>query len=164
MWEGRKSWVHDQLPEGVSPKSSDAHDPGMPTLLQILLEWPWIKVAWSCFLVSWLHTSQSLPVSAVIFLVVGEIWCCSSLVLLGLTHGVSILLLLLLLLKPTTSIFTVNWKNKEKRKSLSRVRLFATPWTVAYQALPSMGFSRQEYWSGLPFPSPEDLPKKIHAT
>ena len=43
-------------------------------------------------------------------------------------------------------------------KSLSRVRLFATPWTVAYQAPPSMGFSRQEYWSGLPFPSPEDLP------
>ena len=39
-------------------------------------------------------------------------------------------------------------------KSLSRVQLFATPWTVAYQALPSMGFSRQEYWSGLPFPSP----------
>ena len=38
--------------------------------------------------------------------------------------------------------------------SLSRVRLFATPWTVAYQAPPSMGFSRQEYWSGLPFPSP----------
>ena len=37
-------------------------------------------------------------------------------------------------------------------KSLSRVRLFATPWTVARQALPSMGFSRQEYWSGLPFP------------
>ena len=43
-------------------------------------------------------------------------------------------------------------------KSLSRVRLFATSWTVAYQAPPSMGFSRQEYWSGLPFPSPEDLP------
>ena len=39
-------------------------------------------------------------------------------------------------------------------KSLSRVRLFVTPWTVAYQAPPSMGFSRQEYWSGLPFPSP----------
>ena len=38
------------------------------------------------------------------------------------------------------------------------VRLFATPWTVAYQALPSMGFSRQECWSGLPFPSPGDLP------
>ena len=37
-------------------------------------------------------------------------------------------------------------------------RLFATPWTVAYQAPPSMGFSRQEYWSGLPFPSPGDLP------
>ena len=40
----------------------------------------------------------------------------------------------------------------------SRVRLFVTPWTVAYQALPSMGVSRQEYWSGLPFRSPGDLP------
>ena len=45
-----------------------------------------------------------------------------------------------------------------KVKLLSRVRLFATPWTVAYQAPLSMGFSRQEYWSGLPFPSPGDLP------
>ena len=43
-------------------------------------------------------------------------------------------------------------------KSLSRVRLFVIPWTVACQASPSMGFSRQEYWSGLPFPSPGDLP------
>ena len=43
-------------------------------------------------------------------------------------------------------------------KSLSRVRLFVTPWTVAYQAPLSMGFSRQEYWSGVPFPSPVDLP------
>ena len=41
---------------------------------------------------------------------------------------------------------------------LSHVRLFATSWTVAYQASPSMGFSRQEYWSGLPFPLPGDLP------
>ena len=47
---------------------------------------------------------------------------------------------------------------KVKVKSLSRVRLFATPWTVIYQAPWSMGFSRQEYWSGLPFPSPGDLP------
>ena len=45
-----------------------------------------------------------------------------------------------------------------KVKSLSHVQLFVTPWTVAYQASPSMGFSRQEYWSGLPFPSPGDLP------
>ena len=45
-----------------------------------------------------------------------------------------------------------------KVKSLSRIRLFATPWTVAYQALPSMGFSMQDCWSGLPFPSPGDLP------
>ena len=43
-------------------------------------------------------------------------------------------------------------------KSLSRVRLFATPWTVAYQAPLSMGFSRQQYWSGSPFPSPGYLP------
>ena len=49
-------------------------------------------------------------------------------------------------------------KVKVKVKSLSRVRLFATPWTIAYQPSPSMGFSRQEYWSGLPFPSPGDLP------
>ena len=47
---------------------------------------------------------------------------------------------------------------KVKVKWLSRVRLFATPWTVAYHASPSMGFSRQDYWSGLPFPSPRDLP------
>ena len=47
---------------------------------------------------------------------------------------------------------------KKEGKSLSRVRLFATPWTVAYQASQSIGFSRQEYWSGLPFPSPGDLP------
>ena len=45
-----------------------------------------------------------------------------------------------------------------KVKSLSRVRL-CDLWTVAHQAPPSMGFSRQEYWSGLPFPSPGDLPK-----
>ena len=45
-----------------------------------------------------------------------------------------------------------------KVKSLSRVRLFVTLWTIARQALLSMGFSRQEYWSGLPFPSPGDLP------
>ena len=43
-------------------------------------------------------------------------------------------------------------------KSLSHVQLFATPWTVAYQAPLSMGFSRQEHWSELPFPSPGDLP------
>ena len=43
-------------------------------------------------------------------------------------------------------------------KSLSCVRLFVTPWTVAYQAPQSVEFSRQEYWNGLPFPSPGDLP------
>ena len=48
--------------------------------------------------------------------------------------------------------------DKVKVKSPSPVQLFATPWTVAYQAPPSMEFSRQEYWSGLLFPSPGDLP------
>ena len=43
-------------------------------------------------------------------------------------------------------------------KSLSRVQLVATPWNVAHQGPPSMGFSRQEYWSGFPFPIPGDLP------
>ena len=47
---------------------------------------------------------------------------------------------------------------KVKVKSLSHVQLFATPWTVAHQAPPSMGFSKQEYWSELPLPSPGDLP------
>ena len=47
---------------------------------------------------------------------------------------------------------------KVKVKSFSHVWIFATPWIVAYQAPPSMGFFRQEYWSGLPFPSPRDLP------
>ena len=48
-----------------------------------------------------------------------------------------------------------------KVKSLSRVWLFATPWTVAYHTPPSMGFSRQEYWSGLPFPSPVKAPTGV---
>ena len=45
-----------------------------------------------------------------------------------------------------------------KVKSLIHVQLFVTPWSVAYQTPPSMGFSRQEYWNVLPFPSPGDLP------
>ena len=49
-------------------------------------------------------------------------------------------------------------KLKVKVKSLSRVRLLATPWTIVYQDPQSMGFSKQEYWSGLTFPSPGDLP------
>ena len=50
--------------------------------------------------------------------------------------------------------FSNAWKWKVKEKLLSPVRLLATPWTAAYQAPPSMGFSRQEYWSGVPLPSP----------
>ena len=50
--------------------------------------------------------------------------------------------------------FSNAWKWKVKVKSLSHIRLLATPWTAAYQAPPSMGFTRQEYWSGVPLPSP----------
>ena len=50
--------------------------------------------------------------------------------------------------------FSNAWKWKVKVKPLSCVWLLATPWTAAYQAPPSMGFSRQEYWSGVPLPSP----------
>ena len=49
--------------------------------------------------------------------------------------------------------FSIAWEWKVKVKPLSRVRLIATPWTAAYQAPPSMGFSRQEYWSGVPLPA-----------
>ena len=53
--------------------------------------------------------------------------------------------------------FSNDWKWKVKVKPLSRVQLFVTPWTAAYQAPPSVGFSRQEYWSGVPLPSPTEL-------
>ena len=59
------------------------------------------------------------------------------------------------------AITPVNWLLTHKcgeMKSLSRVQLFATPWTVACQTSPFMGFSRQKYWSGLPYPSPGDPP------
>ena len=56
--------------------------------------------------------------------------------------------------------FSNAWKGKVKGKSLSRVWLLATPWTAAYQAPPSMGFSKQEYWSGVPLPSMATSPLK----
>ena len=58
----------------------------------------------------------------------------------------------------TAIIFLWSFFVSKYVKSLSPVRLFATPWTVAHQSSLSMEFSRQEYWSGLPFPSPGDLP------
>ena len=63
----------------------------------------------------------------------------------------------LLVLSPSMCSNTLKM-DKVKVKSLSRVRLLATSWTVAHQASPSLGFSRKEYWSGLPFPSPGNLP------
>ena len=56
----------------------------------------------------------------------------------------------------STHVLPLGWRSEVML--LSRVRLFVTPWTVAHQALPSMGFSRQEYWSGLPFLPLGDLP------
>ena len=53
-------------------------------------------------------------------------------------------------------LFMTEWLSESEVKLLSRVRLLATPWTAAYQAPPSMGFSRQEYWSGVPSPSPTE--------
>ena len=61
-------------------------------------------------------------------------------------------------MKLEVAYFLEGKKERKKVKLLSHVRLFATPWTVAYQVPTTMGFSRQEYWSGLPFPSPGDLP------
>ena len=57
--------------------------------------------------------------------------------------------------------FSNAWKWKVKLKSLSRVRLLATPWTAAHQAPLSMGFSRQKYWSGVPLPSPSPSIREI---
>ena len=57
--------------------------------------------------------------------------------------------------------FSDAWKWKVKVKSLSRIRLLETPWTAAHQAPPSMGFSRQEYWSGVPLPSPREGLRKV---
>ena len=58
--------------------------------------------------------------------------------------------------------FSNAWKWKVKVKSLSSVWLLATPWSAAYQAPPSMGFSRQKYWSGVPLPSPTTKVKWVH--
>ena len=60
-------------------------------------------------------------------------------------------------LMKTHTLLLMRGRKERKVKSLSRVQLFATPGTVAYQAPLSMGSSRREYWSGLPFPSPGDL-------
>ena len=72
------------------------------------------------------------------------------------------------ILERGASSFSNAWKWKVKVKSLSRAQLWATPWTVAYHAPPSMEFSRQEYWSGVPLPSPMNLImwvlKKCHLT
>ena len=77
-------------------------------------------------------------------------------------HAISLLQECFFVAESLTTCSIFHYQQSEVKgsevKSLSRVQLFATPWTVAYQASPSMGFSRQEHWSGLPFPSPGDLP------
>ena len=59
--------------------------------------------------------------------------------------------------------FSNAWKWKVKVKSLNHVRLLVTPWTAAHQAPPSMGFSRQEYWSGVPLPSPRPVKENFNS-
>ena len=63
-----------------------------------------------------------------------------------------------LLMKVKEESENVGLKLNIQKTKLSSFQLFVTPWTVAHQAPPTMGFSRQEYWSGLPFPSPGNLP------
>ena len=78
-----------------------------------------------------------------------------------LTQGLNLVLLCLLqadFLAPTRNPNILLWKWKVKVMSLSHVQLFSIPWSVAHKAPQSKEFSRQEYWSGLPFPSPGDLP------
>ena len=76
---------------------------------------------------------------------------------------VSCIMSLVIAVRSLSLIQNFSWDSnnllvKVKVKSLTRVQLFVTLWTVAHQAPQSMGFSRLEYWSGLPFPSPGDLP------
>ena len=99
------------------------------------------KEDWFCLIFSSIHFSYIFDISPLL-----DTW------LANIFSNLACWLFILLLVS-----FVVQ-KVKVKVKSLSRVRLFATPWTVAYQAPPSMGFSRQECWSGLLFPSPGDLP------
>ena len=61
-------------------------------------------------------------------------------------------------MEPGVIMPTQNFKRKEREVASVVSDSFETPWTIAYQAPPSVGFSRQEYWSGLPFPFPGDLP------
>ena len=74
-------------------------------------------------------------------------------------HWVSCIMICEIIILCVNPPFLV-WKKVRKVKSLSHVQLFVTPWTTACQAPPSMGFARQEHWSGLPFPSPGDLPDR----
>ena len=64
-----------------------------------------------------------------------------------------------MILTEVEEVSRIHRKERKNVKSLSRVQLLATLWTVVYQAPPSMGFSRREYWSGLPFPIPGNLPR-----
>ena len=106
--------------------------------VQCSLHWPWVAAAAAAKSLQWCPTlcdpiDGSPPVSAVPGILQARTleWVAIS--------------------------FSNAWKWKVKVKSLNHVRLFVTPWTAAYQALPPIGFSRQEYWSGLPFPSPLNL-------
>ena len=114
-------------------------DNSVSTHWEILL-WMGIVLAnWFFYISEILHVSSMIKDFLVITLDQDILWTLNTIVFYLLVH------------------FIVSLWMKVKVKSLSHVRLFATPWTVAYHAPLFMGFSRQEYWSGLPFPSPGDL-------
>ena len=107
-----------------------------------------------CNLISWLCNNSPICVHFNFF----ELWCCGFILCFDKR---AILYNQLDSLAYKIRLLHVGGSNVNV-KSL-RVRLFVTPWSVAYQASPSMGFSRQEYWSGLPFPSPGRVDLKLRA-
>ena len=115
----------------------------------------WCHPAISSSFVPFSSCSQSLPVSESFPVSQLFTWGGQS---IGVSASASVLPMYTQNWSPLGWTGWISLQSKVKVKSLSCVRLFATLWTITYQAPPSMGFSRQEYWSGLPFPSPGDLP------
>jgi len=133
MEKNKKTWCRARLKAG-----GERDDRGWDGWMASLTQWTWI---WPSS-VGWWWTGKSGVLQSMGSQRVGYNW--------------AIELNCITLQPPELSV--AHSKVKVKAMSLSCIRLLVTPWTVAYQVSLSMGFSRQEYWSGLPFPSPGDLP------
>ena len=121
------------------------HSPIISTLITCLLHISMLYILWSIFQINFhIHFYKVLLKSKLLLKCFRLLSCL-----------VSVFLIMSLTQNKYTDISCIPIHYKVKVKSLSRVRLSATPWTAAHQAPPSMGFSRQEYCSGLPFPYPE---------